>query len=58
MNKFAEWFNKNRKNIGYTVGALNMLASINYVAQGELNYALIYFTLGVVLIFDSYEIKN
>lgn len=58
MNKFAEWFNKNRKNIGYTVGGLNMLASMTYVAQGELNYALIYFTLGSVLIFDSYEIKN
>ena len=33
-DKFIEWFGRNRRKIGYTVGVLNVLGGASYLLQG------------------------
>jgi len=57
MNKFSEWFGKNRKAVGYTVGSLNLLASVSYFLQGNIGLACLWFVIGSTIMFDTYEYK-
>jgi hypothetical protein len=57
MNKFMEWFGKNRKPIGYTVGALNVLAGINHLLHGQFGLAVLWIVIGSFLIWDAHEFK-
>lgn len=57
MNKFFEWFGRNRRKIGYTIGGLNVLAAINYAWLGMTGMAVLWTVIGVFLIWDAYEYK-
>jgi hypothetical protein len=57
MRKFFEWFSNNRKPIGYTVGALNVLSGVNFLLQGDIGLAVLWFVIGGTILFDTYEYK-
>ena len=57
MSKFSEWFTKNRKTIGYTIGGLNLLAAANYYFQGDVGLACLWFVIAMGILFDTYEYK-
>ena len=57
MNKFIEWFGRNRKTIGYSVGVLNLLAALNYALTGQLGMAVLWTVMGAFVIYDAYEFK-
>jgi hypothetical protein len=57
MTKFLEWMNRNRKQIGYTIGGLNLLAAVNYYFQGQTGMAVVWTVIGLFLVFDAYEFK-
>lgn len=57
MDKFLEWFDRNRKPIGYTIGALNLLAGISNLANENYTLAVVNFAIAVVLIIDAWRTK-
>jgi hypothetical protein len=57
MSKFSEWFGRNRKPIGYTIGVLNLLVAANYLFTGNPGLALVWFILSITILFDTYEFK-
>lgn len=57
MNKFGEWFVRNRKPIGYTIGGLNVLSGLNYVLEGNTGMGVLWIVIGSFLIWDAYEYK-
>lgn len=57
MNSFFEWTNRNRKPIGYTIGALNLLAGISNLVGDNYTIAVVNFAIAVVLITDAWRTK-
>jgi hypothetical protein len=57
MNKFLDWFYKNRKTIGYTIGGLNLLAAVNYAVNGDYGLAIMWAVISAFLIVDAHEFK-
>ena len=57
MSKFMEWFGRNRKTIGYTIGGLNLLVAVNHLVHGQWGLAVLWFVIGGFLVFDAYEFK-
>ena len=57
MNKFLDWFYKNRKPIGYTIGGLNLLSAVNYAVNGDYGMAVLWTVIGAFLVIDAYEFK-
>jgi len=57
MSKFFEWFGRNRKPVGYTIGALNLLAALNYYLNGQTSLAVLWIVIGMFLIWDAAEFK-
>ena len=57
MTKFLDWMNRNRKQIGYTVGVLNMLVALNHYIQGQSGLAALWFVIGVMFIWDAADSK-
>jgi len=53
MDKFFNWFNKNRRTIGFTVGGLCLLSSVNYLLDGNAVGCVLYFLVGVMIIVDA-----
>jgi hypothetical protein len=58
MNKFLKWLDRNRKSIGYTCGGLNFLAAVNFYLQGQTGLALLWFVIGMFLIWDAADYKK
>jgi len=58
MSKFVEWFNRNRRPIGYTIGGLNLLAAVNYYFQGQTGMAVLWTVIGAFLIWDAADYKK
>ena len=52
-DKFFEWFGRNRKTIGYTVGGLNLLAAVSYLIQGQYGLAMLWLFVGNMIVYDS-----
>jgi hypothetical protein len=52
-DKFFEWFDRNRKTIGYTVGVLNLLAAVSYLIQGQYGLAMLWLFVGSMIVYDS-----
>jgi hypothetical protein len=48
------WFTENRKKIGYTLGALNVLGGLSLLVGGNTGNGLIQIFVGSVLIFDAW----
>jgi hypothetical protein len=57
MNKFLDWFYKNRKTIGYTIGGLNLLSAVNYAVNGDYGLAVLWTVIGAFLVIDAHEFK-
>lgn len=57
MTKFFEWLGRNRKPIGCFIGGLTMLAAISNAAKGDIGLAALWFAIGFMIIWDSYEAK-
>jgi hypothetical protein len=57
MNTFLDWFYRNRKTIGYTIGGLNILSGVDRAVNGDWGLALLWFVIGAFLIIDAYEFK-
>ena len=57
MQKFSEWFNSKRKPIGYTIGVLNILVSLNHLYNNEYGLFALWLTIGATIIFDTKEYK-
>ena len=57
MEKFMEWFGRNRKTIGYTIGGINVLNGVASVAIGDTLNGIFFIVLGSAIIFDSKVFK-
>ena len=57
MNNFLEWFSRNRKPIGYTVGGLNLIDGIVSLAFGDYTNGVLWTMVGIVILIDTKEFK-
>lgn len=53
MNKFLDWFNFNRKTIGYVVGVLCLTAAISDIAVGNAVLGVLWLLVGGMIIIDA-----
>lgn len=53
MDKFFEWFGRNRKTIGYTAGGLNLLVAVGYLIQGQWGMAMLWLFIGAMIVYDT-----
>lgn len=51
----GNWINRNRKGIGYTAGALNLLVALNHLIQGDQGLAALWFAIGMMFIWDAHD---
>lgn len=54
MTKFFEWFDRNRKAVGYTVGTMNILVGLNHFVNADAGLAVLWLVIGTFLIWDAY----
>jgi len=57
MSKFFEWFNNNRKSIGYTISGLNIISGINSLLIGNTAHGCMFLFAGVVILVDTKTYK-
>jgi hypothetical protein len=57
MEKFIEWFGRNRKTIGYVVGGANLGSGIVQIASGSFWEGALWVVIGTAIIFDTKEFK-
>jgi hypothetical protein len=57
MIKFMEWFGRNRRTIGYTVGGMNLITGVMDSLNGNINQGAMFFLLGIVIIIDAKTIQ-
>jgi hypothetical protein len=57
MEKFMEWFGRNRKTIGYTVGGVNLGSGIAAIAGGSVWPGALWLVLGAAIILDAKVFK-
>ena len=57
MEKFMEWFGRNRITIGYTIGGINVLNGVASVALGDIMSGVFFIVLGSAIIFDAKVFK-
>jgi hypothetical protein len=55
--KFVQWFERNRKSIGYTIGGLNIVSGLGQIAGGQFWTGIVWLILGASLVFDAYKFK-
>jgi hypothetical protein len=53
-----KWFDENRKSIGYTIGALNILQGLSYLFAEHFAFAALWLIIGGVIVIDTWEYKN
>jgi len=58
LDKVTVWFSDNRKNIGYTLGALNLLSGLMCLnGYGSTSTGVVQIFVGVVFIVDAWMMK-
>jgi hypothetical protein len=57
MDKFFEWFGRNRKTIGYTVGGINILNGVVSLTLGDTANGIFWIILGSAIVFDAKMFK-
>jgi len=57
MTNFIAWFERNRKNIGYSIGFLNVVSGLGQIADGQVWPGVMWLMLGTALMFDAYKFK-
>jgi hypothetical protein len=55
LDKFFIWVGRNRKEIGLTIGGLNVLSGVSALVNGNYALAMVGFTIGGALILDAYR---
>ena len=55
LDKFFIWIGRNRKEIGLTIGGLNILSGLSALVNGDYALAIVGFTIGGALILDAYR---
>ncbi len=58
LDKIVFWFSENRKKIGYSLGALNILGGLSSLALGNTTNGFIQIFVGLVLVFDAWGMKS
>ena len=57
MSKFLDWFQRNRKSIGYVVGGANLGSGIGQLINGEVANGTMMVVLGLAIILDTRMFK-
>lgn len=57
MEKFLNWFGRNRIAVGYTVGGLNILSGLVNVLVGNILSGIIWVIIGTAIVFDTKYFK-
>jgi len=57
MDKFFEWFGRNRKTIGYTIGGANIGSGIAHILTGQFWPGIVWLILGASLVLDAKMFK-
>jgi hypothetical protein len=57
MNKFLNWFEQNRKSIGYVAGGANLGSGIGQIIKGDVANGILMLVLGLALILDTRMFK-
>lgn len=57
MEKFLEWFGRNRQTIGYTVGGLNVFNGLINLIVGNVAGSIFWLVLGGAIIIDAKYFK-
>jgi hypothetical protein len=57
LDNFFNWFYRNRKTIGYTIGGLNLVSGIGNLLNGEIVTGVVFVVLGLALILDARMFK-
>lgn len=52
LDKFFVWVGRNRNTIGYTIGGLNLLMALSFLAQGAWGLAILWAAIGAMIIID------
>jgi len=52
-DKILIWIGRNRKEIVYTIGGLNLLAALNYLIQGQYGLAVMWLVIGGMIVLDT-----
>lgn len=53
VDKFLSWFDRNRKRIGFTVGALCVLSAVTDIVAGDPIIGVLWLMVGVMIIVDA-----
>ena len=56
-DKILIWFGRNRRPIGYTIGALNLLSGISYLISDLIGLGVLWLVVGAMIIIDTREFK-
>lgn len=53
MDRIYDWFVKNWKPIGYTIGTVNIISGLGDVMTGSLWFGLFWIAIGSFIIYDA-----
>lgn len=53
VDKFLSWFDRNRRRIGFTVGALCVLSAFTDIAAGNAFVGVVWLLVGIMIIVDA-----
>lgn len=57
MEKFMDWFGRNRITIGYTVGGLNIASGLLNILIGNVSSGIIWLIIGAAIVYDTKYFK-
>jgi hypothetical protein len=57
MNSFLNWFERNRKSIGYVVGGANIGSGLGQLAKGEIANGAMMLLIGLAIVLDTRMFK-
>ena len=57
MTTFLNWFENNRKSIGYVVGGANLGSGIGQIYNGEIGNGVMMLIIGLAIILDTRMFK-
>ena len=57
MEKFMDWFGRNRITIGYTVGGINIVSGLLNILIGNVSSGIIWLIIGAAIVYDTKYFK-
>lgn len=58
MNKFVQWLDEYRTQIGYTVGFMNLLMGLSYGLIEVYGLSILWIVIGSFIIYDTYSMAK